>query len=190
MKKALIILLLAIPLASSAQKQYKNGYYFTDESNKFAGQIKLIRASVSVFGSKPTSIRIKRGDQNKKLKLKDMKGFVIEKDSFALISNFEINSIGGRFEKDFAKVLEKGKINLYIHYSSSSDGKFVYTLDRYVLNKAGSDKYYGIYDRDSHKQYLLSLIKDNAELTDQVKNMSKKEWIEEIPFIIRKYNSN
>lgn len=190
MKKILILLLLTIPLASFGQNQFKRGYYIDNDSNKLAGLIKFNRASLSVFGSTPTSIRIKRDNENKKIKIKDMKGFVIEKDSFALISNFKMNSIGGEFKNDFAKVIEIGKINLYMHYCSSYDGQSFHSFDTYVLSKSGSGEYFAVYDSVEHKKYLLNLIKENAELTERLNNMSKKEWIGEIQNIIKEYNSN
>lgn len=190
MKKTAIIIFLIFSKLASAQTEFADGYYFDSNGQKKSCTLKLNRAGFSAFNETPTSITIinEEGKKEKKT-LDEIKGFVIQKDSFSIIKKFKINWVRGEYERDFAQVIENGKINLYKHFSTSYDGQTRYWYERYVLNINGTDEYFGIYDRVEHKPYLINILTANETLKSELLNLDKKEWIEEIPRIIREYNT-
>src|SRR5690349_16685761 len=108
MKYILILLVIVtFQIQSSLAAPFLKGRYYTRDGKKTEGLIKFFRASFSVFGSKPSSIKFKADSKTEATKFTadDIVAFVIEKDSFAVVHNIKINSINGEYVRDFAQVI-------------------------------------------------------------------------------------
>ena len=58
----------------------------------------------------------------------------------------------------------------------------------YVVQKEGSNRYYGIYNSIQFKKYFLPLIADDKALYKTILEMNKSDWIEHLPSFIKAYN--
>jgi hypothetical protein len=188
MKDILNLLILTICLQGSSSSSYKSGYYYTKEGVKTEGLIEFHRASFSIFGSRKSHISFKENEDANSVRLNadDIPCFVIGNDSFATVYNIQINSVSGKYAKDFAKILVKGKMNLYMHMSSSGDGRNSYDNDRYVLSKDGK-KFLGIWNPKDQRNEIADLFADNPDLQSRIRN---KEYDKKIYELVIAYNSN
>jgi hypothetical protein len=188
MKNILNLLIVTICLHGLTAASYKSGYYYTKEGVKTEGLIEFHRATFSVFGSKKSHISFKENEDAKAVKLNadDIPCFVIGNDSFAIVYDIQINSISGKYAKDFAKVLLKGKMNLYMHMSSSSDGRSNYENDRYVLSKDGK-KFLGIWNPKDQRNEIADLFSDSPDIQSRIRN---KEFDKKIYELVIAYNGN
>jgi hypothetical protein len=123
---ASIMVCLITTLPASAQfiptfycPDYKEGYYYTKKKEKISGWLKFEFAARHDNSNGNTIVRFKADKQAKPIKLttRDMLAFITEKDSFAIIENFRINALVG-LNKDFAKVVQAGDLNLYNYYTT------------------------------------------------------------------------
>jgi len=162
----LILTLIAIIITSQIifAKPFKDGYCFTKEGKKIEGLIKFRRATFSLFGSKRSDILFKKDKDSSTTKFTtdDISSFVIGTDSFAIVYNIKINSIQGEYKEDFAKVVISGKMNLFIHMSSSSDGKSDYDNDRYILSNDNKN-YLGVWNVKGQREEIAALFSDDAD---------------------------
>ena len=187
MKPILILLAITICCQSILASSFKEGYYFTKEGKKIEGLIKFNRATFSVFGSKPSSISFEENENAKAIKLRadDISSFVIGNDSFTVAYNIKINSIQGEYAKDFAKVVVSGRMNLFVHMSSSSDGRTDYDNDSYVFSKDNKN-FLGVWNVKKQREKIAELFSDNAEIKARILN---KEFDKKIPELVKEYNS-
>ncbi|MBC8112718.1 MAG: hypothetical protein H7Y04_16840, partial [Verrucomicrobia bacterium] len=134
MKKIVLMFAVCFLTSQVYSQNYLPGYYYTYEGQKIEGLIKHnFQARMS---SKPdNSISFKKNESSKKILLttKEIKSFVINKDSFALIKDFEINSVA-YYKEDFAKVVKIGSITLYAHYSTGGSGMTYFELVTYLVS--------------------------------------------------------
>lgn len=183
---SVILLALTFQFQTSLGERFASGHYYTKEGNKIEGLIKFNRATFSAFGSKPSSIKFKASSDAKTVKLTadDITSFVIGADSFAIIRNFKINSISGDYVQDFAQVVETGPINLFIHKSSSSDGKATYEHDNAVLsnNKNG---YFGIWNFVKQREEIAMYFSDRPDLVEKILNKKDETPLQEL---VRDFN--
>jgi hypothetical protein len=188
MKLILVVFMLTLYSQNILATPFEGGYYYTRDGKKTEGLIKFSRATFSVFGSKPCHIMFKENEEGKTIKLTvdDISSFVIGKDSFTLVYNIKINSIQGEYVKDFAKVVVSGRVNLFIHMSSSSDGRSSYTIDSYVLSK-DNKKYLGIWDAKKQREEIADFFSDNTAVKTRILN---KEFDKKIPELAQEYNRN
>jgi hypothetical protein len=185
----LIFTLIALTITSQTifAKPFKEGYYYTKDGKKIEGFIKFRRATFSLFGSKPSEIIFKGNKDSSATKFTadDISSFVIGSDSFSIVYNIKINSIQGEYKKDFAKVIVSGRMNLFIHMSSSSDGKSDYDNDRYVLSKDNKN-YLGIWNSKKQREEIASLFSADADIKARILN---KDFDKDIPGLVKEYNS-
>jgi hypothetical protein len=187
MKHFLTLLLIATlnsqPLFAAP---FMKGHYYTVDGKRVEGLIKLVRSSFSVFGSKPCSIRFKEKIKAKttKLSINDMTAFVIEQDSFALVYNIKINSIQGEYVKDFSQVHIVGAMNLFIHKSTSGDGRYVYDNNRYIISK-DNKIFLGIWNEKKQREEIANFFSDSMDIKQRILN--KKNDIN-ILDIVKEYN--
>lgn len=165
---------------------YTKGYYYGRDGARVQGLIKIKPSNYTSFKKKKTRILFKSDTYEvaHEVTLADMKGFVVEQDSFALVKNFKINHITGMFDEDFAKVLQTGKMNLYEHRSLIVDTYIFYQRDRYILSKDGN-KFLGIWNATKQREEISLLFADNPELMNRVLN---KEFDNKIPELVALYN--
>lgn len=188
MKFALCLLLLAIGFQQGSMEPFQRGYCYSNDGKRTDGLIKFRRATFSVFGSKKSHIEFKEAEDSpsRKLTADDISAFVMGNDSFAVVYNIKINSISGSYVRDFAKVIASGKVNLYLHMSSSADGRNSYDNDRYVLSKDGK-KFLGIWNPKDQRKEIAEFFSDNPEIRARILN---KEFDKNIPELVKVYNGN
>ena len=185
-----VVFLLTLSLSSChlswAADEYKNGHYYTTDGRKVYGLIVFLRGSFSVFGTSPGIIKYKPNTNTKPVKLNssDISAFVIERDSFTLITDFKINSIGGVFRKDFVQVLETGALKLYLHRSSSNDGRYHYEHQRLVIS-VDNKRYFGIWSQQKQREEIARYFEDETVLKEKI--LDKRD---ETPLhvLVRAYN--
>ncbi|MCV9387968.1 hypothetical protein [Reichenbachiella ulvae] len=170
--------------------RFNEGYYYDYKGRKIHGSIKLIRSNFSVFGSQPTTFKVKTANKGKiKISYREAKAVIIGTDSFAVVSNIRINKAQvSHFRKDFAKVLTLGKINAYTHYCQSSDGNRSYKFNTLVLQK--NQRVVSLNDKRRNREAFEALIADNPELYQKVKATKKNEWLGMVKDIVLEYNES
>ena len=153
---------------------FVKGHYYTNDGKKIEGLIKFGRATFSAFGSKPGNIKFKANSNSAPIKLtaEDISAFVIGTDSFAIVQNIKINSINGEYARDFAQVVETGHLNLFVHKSSSSDGKFSYEHDKFVISK-DNKVFLGIWNFNKQRNEIAEYFSERPDLKNQI--LDKKD---------------
>ena len=174
MKQFLSVFILLTLLQFNAVGQFKDGHYYKKDGTKISGLIKFNYGG-NAFTEKSDgdcSISFKPDKKGNKVNLttNDICCFVIEKDSFAIIRNFRLNAFV-TYPQDFAKVIESGKINLYLYYSTvqSRSGQFVVvsTVTDWVVEKDGkADKL----TKKKFKELIPTYLNDYPELLDKINN--------------------
>ena len=154
--------------------QFKPGHYYKKDGSKVVGLIKF-HFGGNAFTDKSDgdcSISFKENKDGKKIKLttSDICCFVIEQDSFSIIKNFRLNAFV-TYPQDFAKVLESGKINLLLYYSTVDTGGQYSTISTtvtdWVIEKDGkADKL----TKKKFKELMPLYIEDYPELLDKINN--------------------
>ncbi len=192
MRQLFTILILSTLLHLNAVGQFKQGHYYEKDGTKVTGLIKF-KYGGNVFTDKSDgdcSIIFKTGKRGKKVKLttNDICCFVIEKDSFSIIKNFRLNALVS-YPQDFAKVLETGKINLYLYYSTvQSGGQYgggSSTVTCWVIEKEGkADKL----TKKKFKELLPTYLSDYPKLLDKIEN--DQLGYNDTENIIRMYNDS
>jgi len=150
--------------------------------------MKFGRATFSAFGSKPSNIKFKAnaGSTAVKLTAEDISAFVIGKDSFAIVQNIKINSIQGEYKRDFAQVIEVGRINLFVHKSASSDGQFSYDNDKFVLSR-DNKVFLGIWNINKQREEIAEYFSERPDLLAKI--LDKKDETP-IQTIVKEFNKN
>jgi len=186
MKLSLTLLGLIIACQSILAEPFKAGYYFDKDGKKIEGLIKFRRATFSAFGSKASSILFEESEDAKPVKLtaNDISSFVIGNDSFTIVYNIKVNSVQGEYSKDFAKVVITGPMNLYVHMSSSFDGRNDYDIDSYVFSK-DNKTYLAIWNVKKQREELADFFAANADLKARILN---KEFDKKLPELVKEYN--
>jgi hypothetical protein len=128
MKNILIIVFVLLGSQLKAQSidqlttQFNAGHYYTWQSDKKGGQIKLL--CQAKFGTLPhNSFYFKVGDDGKqdRLTTKDAMAFVIGKDSFIVIRNIKHGE--HELPEDYAHVdAVEGDITIVTHYTGTGSG--------------------------------------------------------------------
>lgn len=169
--------------------QYKTGYYYQKDGTKVEGLLRLEYGDHG-FKSKENgdcyiSFKTTREDKREKFTAADICCFVIEKDSFAVIKNFTLNFMVD-YPRDFAQVLQDGKIKLYLYYSVVSHSMTApsKTVKEWVIEKNGVVEKL---TRKKFKELMPVLLEDYPELKAMV--TSKAMGFKQTPDIILRYNN-
>lgn len=152
MKIVYLIVLAAMLLSFSSYSQirqataYKECTYYSLDGEKNKGYAKFKYAD-RLFTSRSKGgcqliFVTDEGFKPEKLGPKDIKGFILAKDSFTVLHNLKVGEML-TYSQDFVRVLETGRINLYIHYSSVQVG-----------NTGTRAVYTWIIDKDQRKERL------------------------------------
>ncbi len=186
-----LLLIIAIFFLHDSYGQYKEGYYYQKDGTKVNG---LLRLQYGGNGFKDKSngdcyISFKETREHKRVKLttKDICCFVIEKDSFAIIKNFTLN-FAVHYPRDFAQVLQDGKIKLYLYYSvvsnTTSGGMMSSrTIKEWVIEKEGLVEKFR---KKAFKKLMPVLIDDYPELKEKLATGELR--FRDTPEIIKTYN--
>ena len=193
MRQLLSVLILLILLQSNASGQFKSGHYYKKDGSKISGLIRFNYGGNALTDKSDgdCSISFKPDKKGEKVKLttNDVSCFVIEKDSFAIIKNFRLNAFV-TYPQDFAKVLECGKINLYLYYSLLPAGyvqlgNLDSTVTDWVVEKDGkADKL----TKKIFKALMPLYLSDYPELLDRINN--DELHYEDSEKIIKLYNEH
>lgn len=167
---------------------FLSGHYYTKDGQKVEGLIKFVRASFSVFGSRPSSIKFKSDSRSKSTSFTpdDILSFVVEKDSFTIIQDFKINSISGEYAKDFVQVIEVGQINLYLHKSASYDGKIHHENDSFIISSRNKGNL-GIWNFNRQRDDIANYFSRRPDLVAKILN---KKDDTPIRLLVRDFNGS
>jgi len=188
MKNKILILSLCL-VVQVCFGQFKSGYYFTKDGRKINGLLKFQYNKGGLLTNKSDgdctlTFKKEKGDKKIVFKADDICCFVIEKDSFAIIRNFRLNSFA-YYPQDFAKVLVAGRINLYSYYSTVSEKGVPRTIEDWFIEKGGKmDKL----TRRSFKKLMPVYLDDYRDLIIEIKNNSLR--YKDIERILKLYNQH
>jgi len=188
---ATALFLLVFSVLSYSQKKYNQGFYIDENESKVDCKMRYYRGSASMFQQSSCFIKI-IDSTGKKVKLtpEDIKTFKIESDSFTIARNFVYYPLIGSLEKDFVKILQCGKINLYHHISSGVNGSGMsYDINTFVVSK-NSREFFGIYNKKVFKRDFIKLVSDDFEVLKFIESMDKIRWESYLPVIVTLYNNN
>lgn len=187
MKQFGLLLILTTFLHFKGFGQFKEGHYYKTDGTKVTGLLRFNYGG-NLFTDKSdgdcsVTYRNDKGGKKIKLTTKDICCFVIEQDSFAIIQNFRLNAFS-TYPQDFAKVIQSGKINLYLYYSTVQQGQYgVSTVTDWVIEKDGQvDKL----TRKIFRELLPTYLSDYPELLSQINNEQLK--YDDSERIIKMYN--
>lgn len=188
-----VLLFAVMFFCHQSYSQYKEGYYYTKDGAKVNGLLRLEYGD-HLFRSKENgdcfiSFKETREDKRVRLTTADICCFVIETDSFAVIKNFDLN-FAVSYPRDFAQVLQDGKIKLYLYYSIAStmgSGGMMYSrnIRDWVIEKDGQVEKL---TKKAFKRLMLAYLEDYPELKEKVE--SKELRYRDAPEIIKAYNEH
>ena len=159
-------------------EDFTPGYYYTNSSEKISGTLK--------YSSKNTYFTFKnnRNFEIKTIKPEECNGYVIGKDSFAVIQNFLVQREIGGFEcnkKEFAEVIEKfDSITFYKHIKTGMNGIVTTYLYSY-----GNSNNYTSFSKDQLKfiESTKSIFSDFLVLEQKIASGKYRE--REIPILAK-----
>jgi len=170
--------------------QYFPGYYYTNAGEKIEGYIKNGPKYISFGLTKESKKRNIGGDE--------ICCYVIGRDSFALVKNLGMNSFGN-FRGEFAQVVMKGKLILYIQYyvqerysgpvlmangNMMPGGKVSHKVINYFI--AGKDGTIYSVKRRNFSEVMTNLVSDNNALVQEIK--SKRVKYSDLLELVGRYN--
>ena len=191
---ALIAIFLVCSSVSFSQgmislEKFEPGHYYDSAGNKVTGLLKF-KYGGSAFSSKKDGdcellFRAEKGEKRQKFNTREIRSFVIGNDSFAIVKNFDLNAFV-YYPQDFAKVIESGKINLYLYYATvNSGGQFprTSTVTYYLVEKDG--KVVTIKKGILKETLNAFFYSDYPDLADKY---GKKIRISDLPLLTKMYN--
>ena len=180
------------PTLAIVGEEKRPGYYWDKEGVKHKG---VLKPKFSTVYGKGTTVKFyQNGKKVGHLGTDEMASFIYDRDSFALIQKMQLN-IETIYDTDFAKVVESGTLNLYIHwhkerhYGGTNTPLKTVIKPAYLIKEEGSSTFKVISHRGNFEAYFLPLIKDDEKLTKYILAMSKSEWLANLPRYISEYNS-
>lgn len=199
-----LLLMFFLPqcIISQPIAKWKEGSYYDLKGDRHEGLIYYDYYSFAIkFRKTPES-------QNVKLRPWKVQGFVLEKDSFAILKDFYYEGPnGGRHKEimDFVQVLDTGFIKLYKHYAniqSNSGGMAVvgipvpidinynWDLENYLLLRKGATSPMLVRKKNTNKfkEQMLSYFKNYPEFVSKIE-ADEYNW-ESIPLLIKEFNKH
>jgi len=165
-------------------EEYSKGKYYTTSEEKIEGLISLERTRLSAIYFKPCLLKFKKDNESKIIKLDNLNisSFVIGNDSFAIVKNFKVTFhmgflkgiFWGKCKKDFAKVIQEGKINIFDLSCEVFLGQYGYQdYSYFVLTK----------DNQNFRTFDLKMDKEKEDLIDYFSNQDElKDIILKTPY--------
>lgn len=166
---------------------WKEGYYFDKNDNKFEGLIRVDRTSWG-FKARPGKIKFKKtkGDAKQTIEPNLVKVVKIGGDSLVSFPQLRVFPDNIYIDFNLVKVVDTGHINLYYYEAISHNfSPHVY----FTASKWGGNvNYITTSGKDElGKNKLLNLVKDRQDLVEIINN-SKRKWRNVIPTVIKEYN--
>jgi|GEM_PF-2135547 hypothetical protein len=178
-------------------QDYTPGYYYDTSGSKVAGFLQMIYSKDDLFPTRKGSCRLNfKKDMDTEtvfLNVLNTNSFVIGSDSFAIVKNFNPNIT--YHDKDFARVLEVGKISLYLFPTmvkkklqaenflyEKTKGEFVNLLEKngvvYSLTKS------------NFSDVMQKLLNDYPELENYIESKKMQYTPKDTRTIVRIYNKH
>jgi hypothetical protein len=182
MKPVLLGLLLNMGVSAFSASPFVPGYYYQTDGIRVDGLIRLEFAKISLFSNRPSYLVFKKekGAHSVRLTVKEVKAFVIGTDSFALVHNVKVNNQKGRFPAEFARVIQKGRLNLLVETCVVYGGRYGTTRHPYILSR-NEDKFLCIWNAKRQRDALAEYFSDDPALRLRILN---KEFDKDIPGLV------
>jgi hypothetical protein len=170
----IIFLLFCFDLSGQFYDLYPavgEGWYYEKDGRKIPGLLNLSYGE-NMFTDKSVGAckliyRSEEGAKKEKYSTRDICCFVIGKDSFSIIKNFQLDLITG-YEQDFAQVLQSGKINLYLYYYTAMQSiGGLYTVATWLIEKEGKIEKL---TKSTFKKLMTKYLSDYPELITKINN--------------------
>lgn len=168
---------------------FQTGYYTDLQGKRVSGLIKY------TYDYK-TKFKYKDSPNGKVVTLRpeQVKGFVVDVDSFFVLNKFSMEGVGGGeylIEKDFVQVIVAGLLTLGKHYSTQGNPNQygqAYALETYLLIDQQTLKSTLVKKRNKKKfrVTMAAFFKDLPEVVQKIE--SEKYGWSDMPEIVRIYN--
>ncbi len=170
--------------------EYQEGYYIDPQKQIHHGLIKFISGN--------DFIKFKTGKKEKPREFtsSDIAGFVVGKDSFTVVRDFEVPfGLGGaHIDIAFAKVIKTGIVTLYFSSTfvnggpnMAGSGNFSAIIDSYLLQREADDPLVRVPDNPAKfKKRLSEYFSDHAVVNEKIKKGTLA--YEHITRIVEMYN--
>ncbi len=156
---------------------FVKGYYYDKDGEKVEGYLRLKPSTYTLFYTSPGYVEYRRkeaGGSRKALNPDKTKSFVIGTDTFGIVRHFRIKGFRGIYNQDFAQIVIKGSMSLYIHWTRiyPANTNFWSPPDdyiRYIIDN-GSNRGLCLYKLNfsNHKKELAALFSDVPELQERI----------------------
>ena len=184
--KFAILLLSVIQVTNLFSEDFSKGKYYTINGEKIEGLLSIQRTKLSAIYFKPCVLKFKKDDNSKPIKLENLSisSFVIGKDSFTVVQNFRVTYhmgflkgiFWGNCRRDFAKVIQQGKINSFELSCEVFLGQYGYEdYSYFVLSKDNQDFKTFDLKLDKEKQNLIEYFSNQEDLRDIILKTNYKE---------------
>jgi len=162
---------------------YTRGHYLDGNNQPHHGLIK--------FDETSRYIKFKADADQKATKLTtdDITGFVTDKDTFAVVGEFEVpyGLSAAVIPGAFAKVLQAGEVTLYVTYSIIGYGQTMAHVESYLLRKRNSSRVVRVPTGPvKFKRELSSYFSDSGQLSQRIKDGSLA--FDQLSEIVERYN--
>jgi hypothetical protein len=207
MKKLLLLFpILSLCIAAHAQVngEYYQGRYYDTNGQKHEG---LIRYDFDY--KKQIKFKVREYERVKILSIDQIKGFVIETDSFFVLKKFYREDNKGReqyVEAHFVEMIEPGPLTLVIHYNTYGYGNYTFPgppnfphriisyyeaiklvlLESFILVDAAGSATLVKKEPEQFKLSMTAFFKAYPEIVEKIEKGEYK-W-EDMPEIVRLYN--
>jgi len=181
-----ILLLFVIQITNAFSEEYSKGKYYTTNGDQIEGLLSIQRTKLSAIYFKPCALKFKKDNSSKPVKLENstISSFVIENDSFAVVQNFRVTYhmgflkgiFWGKCHRDFAKVIQQGKINSFELSCEVYLGQYGYQdYSYFVLSKGNQNFKTFDLKEDKEKQDLIEYFSNQDDLKDIIQKTNYKE---------------
>lgn len=184
--KLSILLLFMIQITNLYSEEYHKGIYYTINGEKVEGLISVQKTQLSAIYFRPCVLKFKKDNNSKPIKLDNMNisSFVIKNDSFAVVQNFKVMFYMGTFKgffwgkcrRDFAKVLQQGKISSFELPCNVFLGQYGYQDYSYIILTKDNQNF-RVFDlkKEKERQALIEFFSNIEELKNTIQNTNYKE---------------
>jgi hypothetical protein len=183
-----LLLLMFVPYFVSPSLA-QSSYYYSNQGQKLEGNIVFHLSWLGAKGSiKPGHITFSEVGKQKsvKLNIEDISAFVIDSDSFTVVQNLKLGENQAKEVEDVVQVVEKGKMNLYLHRSRQGSESKPAFIQKYILSLSGRKTSLCIYDFEKQQKDIASLFESNPRLKELI--LSGKVSTETIPNLVKAFN--
>lgn len=167
----------------------QSSYYYSRQGQKLEGNIVFHPSMLGAKGNiKPGYILFSEVGRQKSVKLtpEDISAFVIGNDSFTVIQHLKISENQSKGVEDMVQVVEKGKMNLYVHISRPGSEIKPPFMEKYILSLPVKKTLLCIYDFEKQQKEIGALFESNPRLKELI--LSGKVNEEGLPNLVKAFN--